>query len=494
MKKPIWEPSPERIERANINRFVRYVREQTGNEDMRRYAPLYDFSIRHPERFWSLVWEFCGIRASGTFHEVLVDADRLPGARWFPGIRLNFAQNLLRFRDERCALSGPSLESGTQELSYAELQQQVARLVAALREQGLKPGDHVSAVLPNCCEAVIALLAAVALGATWSACSDAADVAHIAATLEGFSPQWIFTSSTGEAAVAAAQPQVRRIVIGAASGQATAWSSLLAHEPAPLSYELAGFDHPLYALHHADGTTSLHSAGGTLIQHLKELVLHADLKREDRVLFAAAPGEALWYWLVSALAVGSTLVLAGADFAPAQDSSWDRVDEHAITVIALTPAQIEAFCDGAANPRETHKLLSLKTVLAVGGQLDAERVAQVYARLKDRLMLSTFCGHAGGLSFLALGCPLLPVYAGEVQCRGLGMKIEVLDEADQPLHHEQSGTLACLAPFPALPLGLLGDADGSLFQQRYFTRRNAWCSGERGSMTEHEGVLLQTQG
>ncbi|MCQ4164769.1 AMP-binding protein [Tahibacter harae] len=491
MKKPIWEPSPERIERANINRFVRYVREQTGNEDLRRYAPLYDFSIRHPERFWSLVWEFCGIRASGTFHEVLVDADRLPGARWFPGIRLNFAQNLLRFRDERCALSGPSLNSGTLELSYAELQQQVARLAAALREQGLKPGDHVSAVLPNCCEAVIALLAAVALGATWSACAGTADAAHIAAALGGFAPQWIFTGAAHEAAVAAAQPQARRIVIGAASAQAIAWNTLLAHEPAPLSYELAGFDHPLYALHHDDGSTSLHSAGGTLIQHLKELVLHADLKREDRVLFAADPGQPLWYWLVSALAVGSTLVLAGANFDPAQDASWDRVDEHAVSVIALTPAQIEAFCDGAANPRETHKLLSLKTVLAVGGQLDAGRVAQVYARLKDRLMLSTFCGHAGGLSFLALGCPLLPVYADEVQCRGLGMKIEILDETGQPLHHEQRGALACLAPFPALPLGLLGDTDGSLFQQRYFARRNAWCSGERGTLTEHEGVQLQ---
>jgi acetoacetyl-CoA synthetase len=467
------------------------VREQTGNEDMRRYAPLYDFSIRHPGRFWSLVWEFCGIRASGTFHDVVVDADRLPGARWFPGIRLNFAQNLLRFRDDRCALSGASMRHGTQELSYAELQQQVARLTAALRERGVKPGDRISAVLPNCCEAVIGLLATVALGATWSACAGDADQASISAALGEFAPQWIITGANRAADVAAAQPQARIIAIGDSAADVTSWDTLLARDPAPLSYELAGFDHPLYALHHRDGSTSLHSAGGTLIQHLKELVLHADLKREDRVLFSANPGDALWYWLVSALAVGSTLVLAGADFDPARSDAWDVVDAHAVTVVALTPAQAAGLCEGAANPRATHKLLSLKTVLAVGDQLTAEQVAQIYARLKDRLMLSTFCGDAGGLSFLALGCPLLPVYADEVQCRGLGMKLEILDDSDQPLQHEQSGTLACLAPFPALPLGLLGDADGRIFQQRYFARRNAWCSGERGAMTAHEGVQLQ---
>lgn len=484
MKKPIWEPSSERIERANINRFVRYVREQTGNEDLRRYAPLYEFSVRHPERFWPLVWEFCGIRASGTFHEVVVDADRLPGARWFPGIRLNFAQNLLRFRDERAALIGCDSRGQRQEISYAQLQQQVARAAAGLRAAGLRPGDKVLALLPNGVEAVVALLAAVAAGAVWSALPLQAPPERIQAAAAALQPRLLIATAAASAHLSDIE---LRIIVDEARPGSVHWPELIVAEAPPLQFELAGFDHPLCVLHGEDGDSSLHSAGGTLIQHLKELLLHADLKREDHILHCAQPGQTQWYWLVSALAVGATLVLAD-DLDLDSAASWDLVDQHAVSVLAVTAGQLQRFADGTQQPQQTHKLLALKTVLAFDGPLPAAVVEQVYARVKPRLMLSSLWGDAGGLSFLALGCPLLPVYSDESGCRGLGMKVEVLD-ADGAVQHEQPGRLACLAPFPALPLGLLGDSDGSRFQAKYFSCfPNTWCRGETACLTAHDGV------
>ena len=485
MKKPIWEPSSERIERANINRFVRYVREQTGNDDLRRFAPLYDFSVRHPERFWPMLWEFCGIRASGTFHEVIVDAGRLPGARWFPGIRLNFSQNLLRFRDERCALIGSDGYGHRQELSYAQLQQQVARAAAGLRALGLRPGDTVLAVLPNGIEAVVALLAAVAAGAIWSALPADSDAARLQAAVAAVQPRLLIATA---AAAAKVQKAELSILVDAHQPSHANWSELLVAQAVPLQFELAGFDHPLFALHGDDGDISLHSSGGTLIQHLKELLLHADLKREDHILFSAQPGQSAWYWLVSGLAVGATLVMADAGFDLARADSWDQLDQHSISVLAASAEQVQAFLDSGLQPQQTHKLLSLKTVLAFGAPLSAAAVEQVYARVKSRLMLSSLWGDAGGLSHLVLGCPLLPVYSDESGCRGLGMKIDVLD-AGGAAQHDLPGRLACLAPFPSVPLGLLGDSDGSRFQAKYFSHfPNVWCSGETARLGAHDGV------
>lgn len=484
MKKPIWEPGPERVERANLNRFVRYAREQSSNEDLRGYASLYDFSIHHPERFWPLVWDFCGIRASGSFHEVLVDAERLPGARWFPGVRLNFAQNLLRFRDERCALCARDATGDWQELSYAQLQQHVARIAELLRTRGLQPGDRVCGLLGNGIDAVVAMLASTALGAVWSAVPVGSDAATARSAVAAFAPQLLFAAAAAHETLAGLCAPERLLVTGDA-----AWQAALAGEAPPLAFEQFGFDHPLYALRQDDGEISLHSAGGTLIQHLKDLVLQVDLKREDRILHDGAPGTPLWHWLTSALATGTTLVLADTDFNLGGRAAWDVVDEQTISVLATDARQLAAFRDAAQTPRDTHKLLALKTVLALG-TAGADCVEPVYARVKDRLMLSLCGGDAGGLCFLALGCPQLPVYAGELQCRSLGMKIEVL-AADGTALREQPGTLACLTPFPGLPLGLLGDADGSRFRARGFARGPGWSRGESAVLTAHEGLLLQ---
>lgn len=495
MKKPIWVPGTERIERANLSRFVRFAREQTSNDDLRDYAAIYDFSIHHPERFWPLVWEFCGIRAVGTFHDVITPAAHMADVRWFPGIRLNFAQNLLRIRDERCALTFRDANRVWQEISYAELHQQVARVAAALRAQGLKPGDIVAGLLHNGSEAVIAMLASVAVGAVWSALAPDTEASALRAALKSLAPRLVFVDAAQLGRVGDFLDIAQTVVIGktvadSAAPACRSWDGLLAHDPAPLSFELAGFDQPLYALYRTDGETSLHSAGGTLIQHLKDLLLHADLKREDRVLHAAVPGQPEWYWLTSALAAGSTLVLAGDGLDLADGAAWDIVDEQAVSVLAVDTGQLAAFAASALQPRDSHKLLSLRTILATGATPPPAVIEQIYARGKAAVMLSACGGDAGGLCLLALGCPLLPVYTDEFQCRSLGMNVQILDSGGNPLQQE-SGDLACLAPFPGMPLGWLDDAGAQRFRTHYFSRHSdVWCGGEQALLTAHDGLQI----
>jgi acetoacetyl-CoA synthetase len=495
MKKPIWAPGTERVERANLSRFVRFAREQTGNDDLRDYAAIYDFSIHHPERFWPLVWEFCGVRAVGTFHDVVTSAGHIADARWFPGVRLNFAQNLLRIRDERCALTFRDATGAWQVISYAELHQQVARVAGALRAQGLKPGDIVTGLLRNGSEAVVAMLASVAVGAVWSALAPDTSATALRAALKSLAPRLVFVDAAQRERVDDYLDIAQTIVVGpAVAGSAAdarrSWAGLLAHDLAPLSFELAGFDQPLYALCRADGETSLHSAGGTLIQHLKDLLLHVDLKREDRVLHAAVPGNPEWYWLTSALAAGSTLVLAGDALDLDDSAAWDLVDEQAISVLATDTGQLAAFAASSLQPRDSHKLLSLRTILATGAAPPPAVIEQIYARGKERMMLSVCGGDGGGMCLLALGCPLLPVYTDELQCRSLGMNVQVLDGGGNRLQDEP-GDLACLAPFPGLPLGWLDDAGARRFRAHYFSRHGgAWCCGEQALLTAHDGLRI----
>ncbi|HVJ63270.1 MAG TPA: acetoacetate--CoA ligase [Tahibacter sp.] len=516
MSKPIWEPSPERVERANLSRFMRFVREQTGNEDLRSYAPLYDFSVRYPERFWQLVWEFCGIRASGTFHEVLVDGDKMPGAKWFPGIRLNFAQNLLRFKDDRAAILFRNEWGHAREISYAELHQHVGRLAHALRELGLRPGDRVAGFLPNMPETVIAMLAATSLGAVWSSCSPDFGINGVVDRFGQIEPKVLFTTDAypygGKThdclakirGVIAQLPSVEKLVVIPYSGaalalddipNAVAWPDFVGTEDRALQFELTPFDHPLYIMY-SSGTTGVpkcivHGAGGTLIQHLKEHVLHADVKREDKIFYYTTCGWMMWNWLVSSLAVGAGVVLYdGSPSHPDGNALWDLADELGITVFGTSAKWISAIEKAGVRPRETHKLLALKTILSTGSPLAPESYDYVYRDVKERVMLSSISGGTDIISCFALGSPLLPVYHGELQCRGLGMKVEILDDDGKPVR-EETGELACLAPFPSMPIYFWNDPDGSKYHNAYFARHpNVWCHGDYAMLTEHEGVII----
>jgi len=493
MAKPLWEPGAERVERANMNRFIRFVREQTGNDDIRRYAPLYDFSIRQPVRFWQLLWEFCGIRASGDFDKVLVDSDKMPGAKWFPSVRLNFAQNLLRFKDDRVALIARNEWGHAREFTYAEMYDEVARVAHALRASGVVAGDRVAGFLPNIPETVIAMLATASLGGVWSSCSPDFGSHGVVDRFGQIAPKVLFTADSygygGKKfdcldkirGVLAKIPGVEKLVVIAYSGEplnltglpsAISWADFAGTEKRALAFTPTAFDHPLYIMY-SSGTTGVpkcivHGAGGTLIQHLKELVLHTDVKREDKIFYYTTCGWMMWNWLVSSLAVGATVVLYdGSPFHPDGNVLWDLVDELGISVFGTSAKWIAAVEKAGIKPRETHKLLNLKTILSTGSPLADESFEYVYRDVKERVMLSSISGGTDIVSCFALGNPLLPVYRGELQCRGLGMKVEILDDAGKPVR-EEKGELACAAPFPSMPIYFWNDDSGEKYRQAYF--------------------------
>jgi acetoacetyl-CoA synthetase len=516
MIKPIWEPGAERIERANINRFIRFVREQTGNEDIRRYAPLYDFSVRYPEKFWKLVWEFCGIRATGDLDPVLVDGDRMPGAKWFPNVRLNFAQNLLRYKDDRTALIARNEWGHKREYTYAELHEEVGKLAYALREAGVGFGDRVAGFMPNIPETVIAMLATASLGATWSSCSPDFGIDGVVDRFGQIAPKVLFTADKygygGKKfdclekirGVLAKIPGVEKVVVIPYSGDAVKtdgianavlWPDFLGAQSRTLEFTPTPFDHPLYIMY-SSGTTGVpkcivHGAGGTLIQDLKELVLHADLKREDKIFYYTTCGWMMWNWLVSSLAVGATVVLYdGSPFHPDGKALWDLADELGISIFGTSAKWIAAVEKAGIKPRETHKLLALKTILSTGSPLADESFDYVYRDVKERVMLSSISGGTDIISCFARGCPLLPVYRGELQCRGLGLKVEILDDAGKSVRGEK-GELACTAPFPCMPVGFWNDSDGAKYKNAYFSKvENVWCHGDHALLTEHDGIVI----
>ena len=514
--KPIWEPGKERVEAANINRFMRFVREQTGNEDIRRYAPLYDFSVRQPAKFWKLVWEFCGIRATGDLDPVVVDGDRMPGATWFPNVRLNFAQNLLRHKDDRIALIARNEWGHKREHTYAELHEEVGKLANALRAAGVCMGDRVAGFMPNIPETVIAMLAAASLGATWSSCSPDFGIDGVVDRFGQIAPKVLFTADAygygGKRfdclekirGVLAKISSVEKVVVIPYSGDAlkldgiansVSWPDFLGTEKRTLEFTPTPFDHPLYIMY-SSGTTGVpkcivHGAGGTLIQHLKELVLHTDLKREDKIFYYTTCGWMMWNWLVSSLAVGASVVLYdGSPFHPDGSVLWDLADEVGISVFGTSAKWIAAVEKAGIKPRESHKLLALKTILSTGSPLADESFDYVYRNVKERVMLSSISGGTDIVSCFALGCPLLPVYRGELQCRGLGLAVAILDDDGKPVRGEK-GELACTAPFPCMPVGFWNDPDGARYKNAYFSKvENVWCHGDHALLTEHDGIVI----
>jgi acetoacetyl-CoA synthetase len=513
---PLWTPSAERRDATNLHRFVRYVRKATGNEDIGSYAPLYDFSIRNPEKFWPLVWEFCGIRATGEFEPALVDGDRMPGARWFPNVQLNFAQNLLRFKDDRPALVFRNEWGHEREISYAQLHAAVGRVAHALKQAGTGKGDRVAGFLPNLPETVIAMLAAASLGATWSSCSPDFGVNGVVDRFGQIEPKVLFCADAyayggkrhdclGKVReVLAAIPSIERCVVIPYSGDplrlddvrnAIPWDDFAGDEDHAPEFVPTPFDHPLYIMY-SSGTTGrpkciVHGAGGTLLQHLKELVLHTDLKRDDRIFYYTTCGWMMWNWLVSSLAVGATVVLYdGSPTWPDGNALWNLADEVGISIFGTSAKWIDATAKMGVKPRETHKLHALKTILSTGSPLAPESFDYVYRDVKERVLLASISGGTDIISCFALGNPLLPVYRGELQCRGLGMKVEILDEAGKPVRG-QPGELACAAPFPSMPVMFWNDPDGEKYRAAYFSKvPGVWCHGDRAELTAHNGIII----
>ena len=515
MTAALWTPGLERIESANLSRFMRFIHDRFGAE-LPDYEALYHYSTAHPDRFWTGVWEFCGIRASGDMEPAFEHFNAMPGCRFFPNVQINFAQNLLRFRDERIAIIARGEDGSTRELSYAALAEQVRRVRAGLVAAGVGVGDRVAGFVPNRPEAVIAMLAAASLGAIWSSCSPDFGINGVLDRFGQIEPKVLFTADgyfyggkrfdclDKVAGILTQLPSVRRVVVFPYAGtdrdiagvpNAIHWDDFAPTTSEQLSFNLGPFDRPQYILY-SSGTTGVpkcivHGQGGTLIQHLKELVLHTDLKREDRIFYYTTCGWMMWNWLVSSLAVGATMVLFdGSPFHPGPGALFDLVDELGISVFGTSAKWIAAADKAGVKPRQTHKLTRLRTILSTGSPLAPESYDYVYRDIKPDLLLASISGGTDIVSCFALGNPLLPVYRGELQCRGLGMKVEILDDDGNSVRGEP-GELACTTPFPSMPVGFWNDADGSKYHAAYFDKiEGVWCHGDLAVLTEHDGIII----
>lgn len=493
MREPLWIPSEEIIAQANLTRFIETVNVRYGLE-LEAYYDLYDWSVAQIPDFWAAMWDFASIRASRSYERVVDDLNRFPGAKWFPGARLNFAENLLRFRDDGLAFIFRGETEMTARMTYAELYETVARLAKSLREMELRPGDRVAGYMPNLIETAIAMLAASSIGATWSSC--ATDIGAPAALerLGQVEPTVLFTADgyfykgksfdtlQSAAEVAAGIPSLRKVVVVSyarerpdigAIPNAVHWADFLSPVGGlEIDFEQLPFDHPQYIMF-SSGTTGkpkcmVQGAGGVLINHLKELLLHTDLRREDRILYITSCSWMMWNWLLTALAVGATIVLYdGNPTFPDPGAMWRIIDEEQVSVFGCSASYLLFLKKEGYSPRSNHSLASLREISQTGSALSEEGFRYVYAETKPDLHFNSISGGTDINGCFAAGSPTLPVYAGELQNPALAMKIKAYDERGLPVHDER-GELVCEAPAPSMPLYFWDDSDGAKYHAAYF--------------------------
>ena len=511
----LWSPSPRRAQQANVCRFMQLIR-QERDPGVVDYPSLYRFSIESPKAFWRAVWEFGGV-VGQVGSRTVEHPERMPGAQWFPDAKLNFAENLLRYRDDREALVFTSETGLHSSLTYRQLYRRVASVASALREIGVGPGDRVAAYMPNLPETMIAMLATTSIGAVWSSCSPDFGTSGVVDRLGQIDPKVLFCAAaytyngkqhdclSKVREIQARIDSIGKIVVIpyveaepdlAGLDNAELWDSFRHRDVSEIEFERLPFNHPVYILY-SSGTTGVpkcitHGAGGTLLQLLKEHLLHADIKRSDRFFYYTTCGWMMWNWLVNGLAVGATLVLyEGSPFHPGPAAMFDLIDAKQITVFGTSAKTISAWQKAGLKPRETHALSSLKTILSTGSPLAPESFDYVYAEVKSNLCLSSISGGTDIVSCFAGGCPVLPVYRGEIQCLGLGMAVKIYRDDGTVANIGETGELCCVQSFPSMPVCFWGDADGSKYHAAYFERYpNIWAHGDYAKITEHGGMVI----
>jgi len=516
MAKKLWEPSPERIENSNIQRFLRFVNERYG-KNITEYASLYEWSVENIPDFWESVWEFVDIKASVPYDSVVEGLDKMPGTKWFPGARLNFAENLLRYRDDKTAIISVGEETPTTRMTYAELYDETARLAESLRKEGVQAGDRVAGFMPNIPQSVIAMLACASIGAMWSSCSPDFGIKGVLDRFGQIEPKFIFTadgyffkgkgidSLNRISDICKKLPSVKKIIVTpyvkknpdiAGIEKAVLYDDFKSSESGlDIKFAPLPFSHPLYVMY-SSGTTGLpkcmvQSAGGILINHLKELVLHADLKRDDSIFYFTTCGWMMWNWLVSSLAVGaSVLLFDGNPFHPHPGRLWEMAQDEKVDIFGTSAGYIAALQSSEVAPGREYDLSSLRTVLSTGSPLSIEGFEYVYNDIKSDVQLASISGGTDLNGCFALGNPMDPVYAGELQGRGLGMKVKAYDDAGKSVTGVE-GELVCEAPFPSMPIYFWDDPGHVKYNAAYFdVYPNIWRHGDYILVTEQGGVVM----
>jgi len=504
---PLWKPNPATVGDTRMAQFMQAM----GRAP---YAELWQWSVDQPAEFWSQIWRFCGAigEAGG---RVLVDGDKMPGARWFPDARLNYAENVLKHRDAGEALVFWGEDKVKRRLSRAELHGEVARFQQFLIAAGVGEGDRVAGYLPNLPETLIAMLATTALGAIWSSASPDFGVQGVLDRFGQIEPKVLICVDgywyngkpvdclEKNAEIVAKMPSLLRTVVvpylAAAPAVdriagAIAWNALPAATGA-VSFRRVAFDHPLFIMF-SSGTTGVpkcivHCHGGVLLQHLKEHQLHSDVRPGDRLFYFTTCGWMMWNWLVSGLACGATLLLYdGSPFAARGTVLFDYAAAERMTHFGTSAKFIDAAAKQGLTPGKTHDLTALRAMFSTGSPLSPEGFDWVYREIKQDILLASISGGTDIVSCFVLGNPVLPVYRGEIQCRGLGMAVDVFDDAGRPVRSEK-GELVCTKPFPVMPVGFWNDADGTKYHAAYFERfTDIWCHGDFSEITAHDGVII----
>ncbi|MGB3903586.1 MAG: acetoacetate--CoA ligase [Anaerolineae bacterium] len=515
MSQLLWQPSEQRIRKTNLYDFIQHVNEQHG-KDFSSYDDLYQWSIAESPGFWATLWDYGQVIHSRPYDQVVDDVTKMPGARWFEGTRLNFAENLLRYRDDHIALSFKGEGQPTINIAYAELFHRVARLAKSLRGLGIKPGDRVAAFMPNMIETIIAMLAATSIGAIWSSCSPDFGIKGVLDRFGQIEPRVLFTANgyryNGKeydsleriAEILKVLPSIEKVIVVPYTDpdpdpsrvrDGVLFEDFLAKEAADLLFEQVPANHPVYIMY-SSGTTGVpkcivHGVVGTLVQHIKELQLHSDVRREDTVFYFTTCGWMMWNWLVSSLALGARVMLYdGSPFYPDPSAMWQMVQDEGISIFGTSASYLAALEKAGVKPRESFDLTRLKAVLSTGSPLSVESFEFVYRDIKEDICLSSISGGTDIISCFALGNPIGPVYAGELQVRGLGMKVEAYDEVGKSLIG-QKGELVCTLSAPSMPIHFWNDPDGAKYHDAYFNiYPGVWRHGDYIEITEHGGVII----
>jgi len=516
MPKLLWKPTQDRITRSQMYGFMQEINRKYG-QSLTTYEELWRWSVDYIPEFWAEMWRHAGIIASAPFTQTIDDPTRMPGAAWFAGARLNFAENLLRFRDDRPALIFRGEDQIRRQITYAGLYREVAQVASSLKAMGIRPGDRVVGFMPNMPESIIAMLAAASLGAAWSSCSPDFGIKGVLDRFGQIQPRVLFTADgyffKGKAldcldriaSILKRIDSVEKVIVVPYTREkpdlsgipnAVLFADFKSGPDSPeIPFAQLPFDHPLYIMY-SSGTTGLpkcmvQSAGGILIHQMKEHLLHTDLRPEDRIFYFTTCGWLMWNWLTCALPVGATLILYdGNPFHPGPETLWRMAQDEKITVFGTSAGYIAALMNSGLRPRDLFDLAPLKALLTTGSPLSVEGFEFIYEAVKSDLQLASISGGTDINGCFALGNPMGPVYAGELQCRGLGMKVEAFDASGRPVINQQ-GELVCTAPSPSMPIYFWDDPDGRKYHSAYFdVYPGVWRHGDYIEINDRGGVTI----